>query len=48
MTANDRNILEFTDTFEQEFVNQGNERRGIEATLDTGLAILQRYGLEAQ
>jgi V/A-type H+-transporting ATPase subunit B len=48
MTANDRNILEFTDTFEQEFVNQGNERRGIETTLDTGLAILQRYGLEAQ
>jgi V/A-type H+-transporting ATPase subunit B len=46
MTAGDRNILEFADTFEQEFVHQGEVRRGIEATLDTGLAILERFSLE--
>ncbi|MBW6521328.1 MAG: V-type ATP synthase subunit B [Desulfoarculaceae bacterium] len=46
MSVSDRNILDFTDTFEQEFVNQGGSRRAITATLDTGLAILKRYGLE--
>jgi V/A-type H+-transporting ATPase subunit B len=46
MSVSDRNILDFTDTFEQEFVNQGNSRRAITATLDTGLALLKRYGLE--
>ena len=46
MSTSDKNILEFADTFEQEFVNQGNLRRDIGATLDGGLAILKQYGLE--
>ena len=46
MSTSDKNILEFADTFEQQFVSQGNSRRDIGATLDGGLAILKQYGLE--
>ncbi len=46
MSGSDRNILDFSETFEKEFVNQGASRRSISATLDAGLAILKRYGLE--
>lgn len=46
MSGADRNILEFTDSFEREFIHQGDLRRDIAATLDSGLSILKRYGLE--
>lgn len=46
MPPADRNILEFTDSFEQEFVHQGEARRAIGATLDTGRGLLKKYRLD--
>jgi len=43
----DRVMLDFTDAFEQEFVSQGDRRRSIGETLDTGLHLLQKFSLES-
>ena len=47
MSAGDIKILDFTDTFEQEFIQQGEESRDILHTLDTGLSILKAYNLDS-
>ncbi len=46
MTEKDRFMLDFTDEFEKEFVQQGKERRSIFETLDRGLNLLKRFSLE--
>ena len=46
MSEKDRLMLDFTDVFEREFVNQGTIRRDIFETLDKGLNLLKRFGLE--
>ena len=46
MSEKDRLMLDFTDVFEREFVNQGTTRRDIFETLDKGLNLLKRFGLE--
>lgn len=48
MTEGDRRILDFTDVFEKEFVNQGMVRRCINETLDTGINLLKRFSLEVK
>ncbi|MDH4028219.1 MAG: V-type ATP synthase subunit B, partial [Nitrospirota bacterium] len=45
MTKADRNILIFADAFEREFVSQGEARRDISETLDTGLELIKRFSL---
>ena len=42
LTALDRQLLEFSDTFEQEFVNQGFDERKVKETLDLGWKFLSR------
>ena len=46
MSEKDRLMLDFTDVFEREFVNQETTRRDIFETLDKGLNLLKRFGLE--
>jgi V/A-type H+-transporting ATPase subunit B len=46
MAEADRFMLDFADSFEKEFVNQGLVRRNIQETLDTGLNLLRRFNLE--
>lgn len=46
MTEKDRLMLDFADTFEKEFIAQGERRRDINETLDTGLNILKRFSLD--
>jgi V/A-type H+-transporting ATPase subunit B len=45
MTEKDREMLDFADTFERKFVNQGTTRRNIFETLDIGLSLLKRFSL---
>ena len=47
MTEKDRIMLDFTDAFENEFVNQGMTRRTISESLDTGLKLVKLFSLEA-
>lgn len=42
----DKQMLDFAEAFEREFVHQSAERRDIAQTLDTGLNLLKRFGLE--
>jgi V/A-type H+-transporting ATPase subunit B len=46
MTEGDRVMLDFAEAFEREFVNQGIVRRDIYESLDTGLNLMKRFGLE--
>lgn len=46
MSAADLKVLEFAEGFEKEFIHQGDQRRNIVATLDTGLGLLKKFGLE--
>lgn len=46
MTKKDRNILDFADSFEKEFIMQGDRGKSISETLDTGMNILKRFSLE--
>jgi V/A-type H+-transporting ATPase subunit B len=41
----DRTVLDFALAFEREFIHQGDRRRGIDETLDAGIAVLSRFGL---
>lgn len=43
MSVEDRKFLDFANTVEREFINQGIKRRDISETLNTGKEILQRY-----
>lgn len=45
MTAEDRKFLDFADTIEREFINQGVTRRSIFETLDRAIVILERFSL---
>jgi len=45
MAPSDRNLLGFADALEHELLHQGGERRGIDASLDAGAALLQRFNL---
>lgn len=42
----DRHLLDFADVFERELVHQGDVRRTVQESLDTGLALLERFKLE--
>jgi len=46
MTERDRHMLDFAEAFERELVHQGGERRDVGGSLDAGLALLRRFGLE--
>lgn len=46
MTKGDILMLDFANTFESDFVNQGTSRRGIGETLDIGIDIMKRFSLE--
>jgi V/A-type H+-transporting ATPase subunit B len=46
MTERDRHMLDFADAFESELVHQGDQQRDVAASLDTGLDLLRRFGLE--
>ncbi|HXW68602.1 MAG TPA: V-type ATP synthase subunit B [Dissulfurispiraceae bacterium] len=46
MTKGDILMLDFADTFESEFINQGPFRRSIDETLNTGLDLMKRFSLE--
>lgn len=46
MTEKDREMLEFADIFEKEFLQQRDIRRDIFETLDTGRNLLKRYSLD--
>lgn len=43
MSPEDRKFLDFAETFEVEFINQGMTRRDVAETLDQGLRILERF-----
>lgn len=46
LSESDRQMLAFADQFERELVHQGDDRRTVAASLDAGLALLQRYNLQ--
>lgn len=46
MMESDRVMLDFAEAFEREFVNQGTTRRDISESLDTGIGLMKRFGLE--
>jgi len=46
MTEEDRSMLTFADSFEREFVHQGDVRRTVGETLNIGLSLLERFRLE--
>jgi V/A-type H+-transporting ATPase subunit B len=45
MPETDQRALDFTETFESDFVNQGQSRRSITESLDLGWRLLGRFGL---
>lgn len=47
MTESDRRMLDLAEALENEFVNQGMTRRTVSETLDTGIRLLERFGIEA-
>jgi V/A-type H+-transporting ATPase subunit B len=46
MSESDRSMLDFAENFESEFVHQGTVRRNIFETLNTGIDLLKRFGLD--
>jgi V/A-type H+-transporting ATPase subunit B len=46
MTKADGVMLDFADAFEREFVGQGTARRTVQETLDSGLALMEKFLLE--
>uniref|UniRef100_A0A831UC53 V-type ATP synthase beta chain n=1 Tax=Geobacter metallireducens TaxID=28232 RepID=A0A831UC53_GEOME len=46
LAEGDRRMLDFADLFEGELIHQGSGRREIGESLDAGLALLTRFGLE--
>lgn len=47
LTEADRKMIDLAEAFENDFVNQGERRRGIDETLDAGIELLRRFGIEA-
>lgn len=48
MTEGDKRMLDLADAFEKEFVNQGITRKNITETLDAGINLLTRFGVEVK
>ena len=48
LMESDRRMLDFADHFEGELVHQGDGRRGIGESLDAGIALQVRFGLEGE
>lgn len=46
MLEEDRKMLDFAETFEMNFLNQGTKRRSIDKTLELGLRLLKEFSLE--
>jgi len=46
MTKTDILMLDLADAFEKDFVGQGMTRRTVQETLDAGIALMKRFGLE--
>ncbi len=46
MTKGDILMLDFADAFEKEFIGQGDARRTVSETLDAGLALMKKFGLD--
>jgi V/A-type H+/Na+-transporting ATPase subunit B len=46
MAERDRHMLDFAEAFERELVHQGDVRRDVAASLDTGRALLRRFALD--
>jgi V/A-type H+-transporting ATPase subunit B len=46
MTKVDIMMLDFADAFEHDFVGQGMTRRTVQDTLDAGIALMKKFGLE--
>ncbi len=46
MTEGDRMMLDFAESFEREFVHQGTFRRNVFESLDTGINLMKKFGLE--
>jgi V/A-type H+-transporting ATPase subunit B len=42
----DKHLLDFADVFEHELVHQGGARRTVTESLDAGLGLLERFGLQ--
>jgi len=47
MTKDDKQMLDFAEAFEREFVHQGTSRRKMGETLDVGQTLIGRFGLGA-
>jgi V/A-type H+-transporting ATPase subunit B len=45
MTKDDKQMLDFAEAFEREFIHQGTVRRRMGETLDTGQKLIERFGL---
>ena len=46
MTKTDVLMLDFADAFEKDFIGQGAVRRTVHETLDAGIGLMKRFGLE--
>jgi len=46
MTKTDILMLDFADAFEKDFVGQGMTRRTVQETLDAGIGLMKRFGLD--
>lgn len=46
MSDSDRLMLDFSDTFEREYLNQGTARREINETLDGGINLLKQFNID--
>jgi V/A-type H+-transporting ATPase subunit B len=47
MTKDDKQMLDFAEAFEREFIHQGTVRRRMDETLDAGKKLIERFGLGA-
>jgi V/A-type H+-transporting ATPase subunit B len=47
MTKDDKQMLDFAEAFEREFIHQGTARRRMGETLDAGQKLIGRFGLGA-
>jgi V/A-type H+-transporting ATPase subunit B len=46
MTKTDILMLDFADVFEKDFVGQGSHRRTVGESLDTGVGLMKKFGME--
>jgi V/A-type H+-transporting ATPase subunit B len=48
MTKDDALMLDFADAFERELIGQGEARRTVQDSLDTGISLIKRFSLEVK